>query len=996
MSFQFQSPGVALNEIDRSGTQPVLPQGVPAGVIGTSVKGPAFVPITVANMSQYVAAFGPTDGEKFGPLAMNEWLRNARSGLFLRVLGAGDGNARVTSGLNPGRVTNAGFIVGDRQVQQNGQLGSNPYALGQYPGRTFFLGTFMSESNSSTIFSEAGTQTSARAVPIVRGVLFTPSGVIAALSGNNGQINTLNATTATPSQVGFLTGAIRFSDGTNAGLQEFTLFLSGHIATSAYPNVITASFDPAAQNYFTKLFNQDPFKTEQAGHLLYTAYDVYSQYAVATGSGITNLGPLTAATAKAEEIAFVLTGSQTFNSGTVVVPNYEGFEDRFDHPSSPYVISQDFGGSPVNLFKIHSLDDGTYANTRIKISISNIKPSSDPTSEYGSFDLAVREFDDTDDNPRVIDPFPGLTMNPASENFIGKRIGDLKTYFDFDRVDGSQKIVTEGLYPNRSNYIRVEIPDDVMNQEVPANALPVGFRGMYHLVTSGSSFLASPNSSDLYRGAIVPPVPFRRNIAKGTGNALSVSQVLHWGVQFEANDSLLEPNKNSVSNRDIASNTKYFPRYHTSVANSFVGDNAGAVDANGTVYDADRFNNNKFTIENIQVITASNGLPDPNQWGSAAYTRNGVLQSGFSRKLRVSDLADAGFGGGGADVRKYAKFTFPLQGGFNGLNIFNQDKFNLTNNAALREMDYSATQGGPNGVTVATYRKAIDILANKSDVDIQLLTIPGQRNPGVTDYAIDAVENRFDAMYIMDIDEYNNGSEVITGSNTDANVSITANSFSQRRLDTSFAAAYYPDVIVTDPTTSTNVVVPPSVVTLGAFALNDALAFPWFAPAGFTRGALSTTTETGTRLNRSNLDTLYSVSINPIASTPAETGTTPIIYGQKTLLARSSALDRVNVRRLLIEIRRRVRAIANTFLFEPNRAATLARFQAAVTPILSQIQTQQGVTRFLVKIDTTTTTQADVENNTIRGKVFVQPTRSVEFVSLDFVVTNPTTFSQET
>ena len=113
-----------------------------------------------------------------------------------------------------------------------------------------------------------------------------------------------------------------------------------------------------------------------------------------------------------------------------------------------------------------------------------------------------------------------------------------------------------------------------------------------------------------------------------------------------------------------------------------------------------------------------------------------------------------------------------------------------------------------------------------------------------------------------------------------------------------------------------------------------------------------------------------------------------MVFGQKTLLAAQSALDRVNVRRLLIDVRRKVKKVANTLLFEPNREATLSRFSAAVTPILTQIQQQQGLDRFKVLIDTTTTTQADVENNTIRGKVFLQPTRAVEFISLDFVVTN--------
>ena len=138
-------------------------------------------------------------------------------------------------------------------------------------------------------------------------------------------------------------------------------------------------------------------------------------------------------------------------------------------------------------------------------------------------------------------------------------------------------------------------------------------------------------------------------------------------------------------------------------------------------------------------------------------------------------------------------------------------------------------------------------------------------------------------------------------------------------------------------------------------------------------------------LNRENLDDLYDADINPLAKYP---GKTLSIWGQKTLLAAPSALDRVNVRRLLIDVRRKVKTVANALLFEPNRAETLERFSALVNPILQSIQDAQGVDRFKVIIDTTTTTQADVENNTLRGKIFLQPTRSVEFVALDFVVTN--------
>jgi len=309
----------------------------------------------------------------------------------------------------------------------------------------------------------------------------------------------------------------------------------------------------------------------------------------------------------------------------------------------------------------------------------------------------------------------------------------------------------------------------------------------------------------------------------------------------------------------------------------------------------------------------------------------------------------------------------------------------MVNAAVLREISDSTSQGGKSGPTVSAYRKAVDIMGSKSDVEIKIMTIPGIRHSAVTDYAIDAVENRFDSMLIMDIEERDNLNTVITSSAQKPHVANTVNSFRNRGLDTSFAAAYFPDVVVEDPTTLTNVTVPPSVTVLGAFSLNDSIGFPWFAPAGFARGALSSVKMAAVNLNRENLDDLYDVDINPLTSFP---GTGVMVFGQKTLLQNQSALDRVNVRRLLIAVRRQIRKVANTLLFEPNRQETLDKFNALVNPIMQGIQEKSGVDRYKVVIDATTTTQADIENNTLRGKIFLQPTRTAEFVALDFVVTN--------
>ena len=958
----FKSAGVSLREIDLSGQTDVSPVGTPAAVIGTSIRGPAFVPTLVANFQQFTNRFGETDGEKFGPLAMYEWLKNSQSGMFVRVLGAGDGKKRTVSGNNTGKVNNAGFVVGAELPQSNGDLGSNTFAVGDYPGRTFFLGCFMSESAGSIIFSEAGLQTGNTATPIIRGVVLTPSGVVASLSGSSEFSNSLPLNSAATTTVGFTTGAVNLS-GTD---QRFILFLSGHITNDQFSNSIEASFNPTSPSYFANIFNTDPTKIENAGHYLYAHYDVYDQYAVPTGSNL-NIGAWSAS-AGIEDIAFVLNSSLSHNSGSLTIPNFESFEDRFRTPLSPWVVSQKFGGETINLFRVHARDDGEYSNQKIKISIRNLTPSTDPTNQFSTFDLFVRDFSDTDENPVVLESFIGLSLDPNNERFVSRIIGDTHTFYDFDRDTGSQKLVIEGSYPNVSQLIRIETNPDVENEEIPENSIPFGFRGVGYLLTSGSLNSLGANATEL-NAAVQPPLPLRRTLSEGTGLNKRALPFAHWGVQFEVNDSITEPNKNNFADETISSYTKYFPRFHTDWENPWKIDTAAA----------DSFGNNAFSLGQVEVFTGSNGLPSSRLWASASYSRDPSTAASLDRFLQASDLTDS-------TTRRFAKFSFIVQGGFDGVNILNDDKSNLTNNAAKREMDFTSTQGGPDGATVASYRKAIDIISERTNADIQLLAIPGLREPGVVDYAIDATENRFDALYIADIPLRNSNNEVITSSNDTPSVSLIANDIVSRSIDSSFAATYFPDVVMIDPTTRNNVTVPPSVAVLGAFSLNDRIAYPWFAPAGFTRGALSDVVETQVKLNRNNLDTLYSANINPITTVP--TSVSPIVFGQKTLLARASALDRVNVRRLLIEIRRRVRQISNSILFEPNREETLARFSGLVNPVLEQIQSQQGIDRFKVRIDTSTTTQADVENNTIRGKIFVQPTRSIEFVSLDFVVTN--------
>ena len=1019
----FKSAGVSLREIDLSGPTAIGPTGVPAGVIGTSLRGPAFVPIKVGTFQDYVANFGNSDGKKFGPMAVREWLANASSAAYVRVLGAGDGKKRGSDG----DVTNAGFIVGDRQVQSNGIVGANPYTgtpagtAGGPLGRTYFLAAFMSESNGSDVFSKAGIQTGVNAVPILRGVIMAASGVVLGLSATVANVsnNTPAANTAAYDVYGAANsgnaGANIGSVVTGSAKQEFVMLINGLKKSDEYNNVITASFDPQAGNYFANLFNTDPIKIEKAGHYLYTHYDIAQTLAAITGTGLNQSAAGTGpAVADRGLFALLLTSSQTRASGlasngttSLGVPDFESFTDRFGGAYSPWVISQKFGGQNQNIFKFHARSDGEVSSAEFKITVENIQASTNASNKYGTFDIVVRKFDDVDIQPVVLESFRGINLDPTSNRYIAKVIGDTRTYYDFDQPIGKQRLVVEGDYPNVSQYVYIELSQGLKDGTIDPTALPTGFRGPYHLVLGGTTFNGASsiltgsliNTADAVSANITtaqinsikePPFPLRRNLAIGISPKQNVQPALTWGVQFDLFDDVNEPNKNQKVDASIASLAKYFPTFHLSELNAWAGDNAGTANVGGAVLDSDLYNNNLFTLERVEVITSSADRPDPTQWVAAQYRRNGVATTTLTNANGTTGIGsrflDPAKDFGHLPTKQYLKFTLPMQGGFDGLNIFDKEKTELSNTAVLREFSDSTNQGGTAGPTVAAYRKAIDVLSNKTDTDIQLLAIPGIRDTSVTDYAISAVENRFDSVYLMDVEEKDDVSSIVTGSLQNVNVTNTVATLQARGLDSSFAAAYFPDVVITDPATQTNVRCPPSVAVLGAFSLNDRIGFPWFAPAGFTRGALGTVLETQVKLNQDNLDTLYSADINPITTFPGTAN--PVVFGQKTLQAAQSALDRVNVRRLLIDIRRKVRQVANRFIFEPNRAATLANFSAQVTPILAAVQAQQGLDRFSVRIDTTTTTQADVENNTIRGKIFLQPTRAVEFISLDFVVTN--------
>jgi phage tail sheath protein FI len=1000
------SPGVEAREFNISQPTVRTPTGVPACVISPTVQGPAFVPTMATTLTQYVSVFGGVSTRTpLGYLSAREWFSNTSVPLMqVRVLGAGSGSARQSNGI----VAGAGFIVGSQQPSGGvGAIGNNVFANATgVTGSVYMLGCFMSESLGSSVFSDASLQNSTDSVPIVRGVLFAPSGVVLRLS-SAAQPSLAPASNFIATEALF-SGAFTGSVELGSGQQSFVMILNGHKGTDTrYPNVLTASFDPQAVNYFRNVFNTDPLKTQEAGHLLYSAYDLYSSVAVPTGSGIIVANSGSAYGTK-QNIAFIVPSSgssatHTSNVGSAITPNFENFQDRYGHAFSPWVISQGFGGVPVNLFRFHNLSDGEVSNNQIKISIINIQPGT-ATQPYGTFGVEIRRINSLD-NEGALETYTNCSLDPTSPNYIARKIGTLNTFFNFDTDADSQKVTTVGDYTVNSRYVRVEVADVVDSGELDPSAVPFGFRGPQHLVTQGSSSLYNIKQGDLLNPALPyfssaiggvplykasqPPVPMRLNLKKLSASS-GVDTGLYWGVQFQNITSLTDPNGSSIFNPSISGYNVYFPNLDGSTnVQPAVFDNAGAATttANGII-DSDLFNNNLFSLEKVKIVTGSGDVPNTNTTAllSWSYVRTGNIAADEptkTRALSVNDLV------GNASVQRLAKFSFYLERGFDGTRIFDTDTRYLTNAAVAQEITQTS-RGLTNGPTVQSYLKAINIISDVNDVSIQLLTIPGIRERYVTDTAINAVENdRFDCFYIMDPEQYDSNGTSLTGSYTTVNVSQTAQQFVDRGVNSSFAAAYFPDVNIRLDSGTIYEKMPPSVAVLGAYAKNDTVGQPFNAPAGFTRGTLSNVTDFAVALNQANADTLYVARLNLLLS---KQGIGPVVWGQKTLLNKDSLLNRVNVRRLLISIRREVRQVGTRFLFEPATFNTLSAFNAAVQPILARYQSAGGVEKYKVAIDTTTTTQADLDNKTMRGKIFLIPTTSLEFFTIDFVVTNRNNF----
>lgn len=980
------SPGIIEREKDSSASPDSAPTGIPAGVIGTSKKGPAFVPVTVESESKFKQVFGSPDPKTPAGYGALEFLKNKPALTYMRVLGAGSVSTTtdISAYQTKGQVKGAGFVV----------TGSAKAADGRHEGAVQFIlaahtlatneayGMPMFTQNDSVVGSS---------VNLVRGEILVASGT---------RIMVLNGNEAATSFSGLTDDLATLSSG------KFKLVISssaGAAFSTADGNpglaIYTASLDPSSQDYFGKLLNTDPEKFDQYKHVLYADYAVDAEVASATSVAVAS-GSSGTSTASGDT-------SMTFRDA------FGHFDTRYTSPASPWILSQPFGTTEYKLFRFESLDDGAYANSLYKISIRDLKMSNDPSNPYGTFTVLVRDWNDTDQSPKVLEQFSNCSLNPLAQNYIARVIGDRKVSFNFDAdVPSERRFVTSGKYNNVSSLVRVVVSNEVEKRICPKSSLPFGFEGIHVLKTNdnladtptSSPRLALSGSTLALTSSILPPVPFRFKVTRGdvltsgfSGNPSSVSTVssnYYWGVKFERNTDVLDTNSVTEKNRLVEAYSKFsgIEKLDTLVTGS----------------GANTLNNNKFSLSKVAFFNTSvsdltssieahmkeaayirDANPDP-----TTYTVNdGVISTRITLATLAAQTSSVQFN----RFSPYAKFTVMMCGGFDGVNILDKDAARMNDKSTSFDAGGGAASGfispslsnnqageGTSNSGVISYRTAIDIMTDPLTISHNILAIPGIKEPYITDYALKKTRDLSTAMYILDIPSYDDQNvRLFDDSTSKPDVTNTAKAFDSRGIDNSYAATYFPDVFIADGTKRVRVA--SSVPALAAYSYNDRVAFPWFAPAGYNRASLDSVKNATTRLNTDDRDALSAVRINSIATFPKEGFT---IYDQKTLQIANTALARVNVRRLLIEVKREATDVAKGILWENSSDELKKSFKNQLEARLRPIQGNQGISDLRVIVDASNNTEQDKNSYRLNGKIRIVPIRSVEKIELEFVVTN--------
>jgi len=932
--FRFVSPGVFVNEIDNS-QLPRTPEDIGPVVIGRALRGPVMRPVRVDSFSNFVEVFGEPvagglggdvwrDGNKtaptYGAYAAQAYLRNSSPVTFVRLAGYEHPNKTTgDAGWTAGNAAYGLFFAPISSSQVGGVPVTDSYVM---PSAVASLAAIIYADSATTLNY---------------GLTGKP------LSGS------------TESVINKQNTWVRVQTGGNLEVK----MVAGGVSCSV-------NFDENSKKYIRSVLNTNPILTNT--DIVDSNGNSYKNYFLGetfkTWVEENNGGSVAGSDFAAILVKLNGAGAVDFKNHKVeaqdatsgwVVSQHKGATGSF----APNAVT---GKYPVQeLFRFVGLTEGEWNSQNLKISIEDIKEPPNEFVKFGSFSVAVRKMDDTDLTPVYLERFTGLSLDPSSENYIAKKIGDKYTEWDYTE----QKFLEYGLYNNKSKFIRVEMNADVDAGLTDTDFIPFGFYGptvytdTVKNATSGAdgftissvTFVESPVTGNAAFTAsfALPEVPLLVSASSNVAGAAGSLSSVYFGMKTNVASS-------KKHNKDIPDFLRSAPKNAAPVYHSFL---FSLDDVSGTV-------------SNNQIVPS-----DPVVWDEGArYAGTSFTARGLITENSSSIVLSA-----------FNRFTMPLVGGSDGVDITEKDPFNARVLNAKNQFDSYAY----NSVKVA-----IESISDPEVVEMNLAAVPGVENESLTTLLIEKCEVRGDALAVIDLKgDYVPEEAKATASTTAAarkpNVTRAVANLKSRSLNSSYGCTFFPWVLIQDTINNNTVWVPPSVAALGTFSNSQRRTELWFAPAGFNRGGLTDgaaglpVLQTSLRLSSKDRDTLYEANINPIATFPAEG---VVIFGQKTLQVTPSALDRINVRRLMIYLKKEISRFASTVLFDPNIAVTWKRFTNLAVPFLEGVQSRFGLSEFRVVLDETTTTPELVDRNVVYAKILLKPTRAIEFIALDFVIAN--------
>lgn len=943
----FVSPGVFTSEKDL--TFVTRQVGVTSlGLLGETPKGPAFEPVFISNYNEFISYFGGLNSEKFKGSGFQKYELNYIAKSFLtqtnqlyvsRVLGLSGydaGNAwsiTLDSAEDPTTVAStATGATGGLVLEYTASTGGTPITMefndtniqalyddGQLTATFASIGTAITgqsvNSPTTPVYVKTGCDFS--------GGTFTSTVTAAGTSGTFATGTTTGtAITYTASCLTDIDGSVIAtlrSRGTYNGDEELVYDITGSTDvamtnTSSLPSNSLASFqitgttsaglaidydvsmDKTSKNYLTKVFGSSTQDKE-------TELWVEEIYGNVLEDLISN------GKVRGLDTTFVNISSTDTN-------NLNDYKEQWLSAYSPWVLSElkgtGAGSTLQRLFRFITISDGNSANQDVKFSIINIRP------DNRTFDLVIRNFNDTDTNPSVVEKYSNLSMDSTSNGYIARKIG-----------------TSNGEYPLRSRYIMVELYDE--NDPNLGQHFPAGFEGVLNRKYIGD------------RTAIAPKIEYKT----AYGTSLTTSQLRRTYLGL---------------NSGIGVDQDFFDYKGISAVD------AGVLDANGkNTYSG---KTDGFHLD----INAISGTVDA---GTSTYVP--TLQVGVS-----AFTTDASLVGGPYEKLAARKFTFAPFGGYDGWDEYrlqrtNGDNYTKTGSKGSLGLTSGlfstfVTTEGDNGITSDYYAflNGIYTYNNPEAVNINVFASPGldlRDQTGLIENAIDMVEvDRADSLYVLTTpDTDSDGVALSVGEAVDL--------VEDSAIDSNYSATYWPWLQMNDTENNKYVWLPPTVEVMRNIALTDNVAFPWFAAAGLNRGTTNAV-KARVKLRLDDRDTLYEGRLNPMA-TFSDVGV--VIFGNKTLQVKETALNRINVRRLLLQARKLISAVSIRLLFEQNDEVVRNQFLSLVNPILDNIRKERGLTDFRVTLDDT---PESIDRNELNGRVFIKPTRSLEYISIEFNITN--------